>query len=336
MIAVLATSACSGAAAPTSGPSSPSPAPKPSSTPQASVPGPTATALTASPSPSPEPLPGGRLVYVALNEDGVASLVATNPDGTDTAPLLAIDIKGPPRWSPDGRHISVTADDADNHLFVGLVDPDGSNYVQFDNTDPTLELDCQSWSPDGLRLACAGFDGTDVTRNGIYTVRSSDGGDLTRVTTSPDGGHDVPTDYSPNGQQLVFTRESIEDEADRTLMVVSVDGSGARALTDRPLGPGRWSPDGTTILSDLGEEGESLVLVPVDGGEIRAIKIISDSLESAFYGNWSPDGQWIVFSGRASMSVDLWIVRVDGTNLHQLTDTPMGQWEEFADWTAPE
>ncbi len=165
-------------------------------------------------------------------------------------------------------------------------------------------------------------------------MRSSDGGDLTRVTTSPDGGHDVPSDYSPDGQQIVFTREGIEDEADKTLMIVNVDGSGARALSDRQLGPGRWSPDGKTILSDMGEEGESLLLVPVDGGEIRPIEIVSDDLRSAFYRSWSPDGEWIVFSGRASMSVDLWIVRVDGTNLHQVTDTPMGQWEEFADWTA--
>ena len=278
------------------------------------------------------PLPGGRIVYIALTEDGVGSLVATNPDGTDMRTLLPVG--NPARWSPDGRHISVVADDADDHLFVGLVDPDGSHYVQFDNPDPTLELGCFAWSPDGLRLACEAFDGTDESRNGIYTVSSSDGGDLVRLTTAPDGVHDIPTDYSPDGEQIVFTRQRLADESDTTLMIMNVDGSGARALSDRRLGAGRWSPDGKTILSDLGEEGEELLLVPVDGGEIRPIEIISDNLNSAFFGSWSPDGEWIVFSGRASKSVDLYIVRADGTNLTQVTNTPIGQWEDGADWAA--
>lgn len=289
------------------------------------------TAADPSPTTLPAARPSGRLVYIALNEDGVGSLVATNPDGTDTTHLLPAG--NPPRWSPDGRHFSVVADNADGLLFVGLVDPDGSHYIQFDSPDPTLNLGCFAWSPDGLRLVCEGFDGTDHIRTGIYTVNSSDGGDVLRVTTAPDGFQDVPTDYSPDGEQITFTRQRLADESDTTLMIMNVDGSGARALSDRRLGPGRWSPDGKTILSDAGEEGEELLLVPVDGGAIRAIEIISDSLTSAFYPSWSPDGEWIVFSGRASKSVDLYIMRADGTNLHQLTDTPMGQWEEFADWT---
>jgi Tol biopolymer transport system component len=320
-ISILATAilltACSGQA------TTPSVSPTAASSPAVSP----TTAATSSLAMSPVPLPGGRLVYSQWIGE-VGSLFTTNPDGTDTTPLLPV--AEPPRWSPDGRHISIVADNGDGLVFVGLIDPDGSHYVQFDSPDPTLNLGCFAWSPDGSRLACEGWDDTDLSRNGMYTVRASDGGDLVRVTTSPDGAHDIPTDYSPDGHQIVFIRGKEGEHAE--MMVVNVDGSGARALTDRKLGGGRLSPDGKTILTD---NGEKLLLVPIDGGEIRTIEIVSDGgPNTAFSASWSPDGEWIVFSGKASKSVDLYIVRVDGTQIHQVTDTPIGKYEDAADWTA--
>jgi Tol biopolymer transport system component len=319
LAAAILTTACSGQA------TTPSVSPTAASSLAASP----TIAATSSLEMSPVPLPGGRLVYAQWIEEETGSLFTTNPDGTNTTPLLPVG--NPQRWSPDGRHISVVAENSDGRLFVGLIDPDGSHYVQFDSPDPTLDLGGFAWSPDGSRLACEGWDDTDLTRNGMYTVRASDGGDLVRVTTCPNSCHDIPTDYSPDGAKIVFTRQRLPDEADATLMVVNVDGSGARALTDRKLGGGRLSPDGKTILTD--SEG-SLLLVTIDGGEIRTIEISVGGLETAFSGSWSPDGEWIVFSGRASKSVDLYIVRVDGTQLHQVTDTPIGKYEDAADWTA--
>jgi Tol biopolymer transport system component len=283
--------------------------------------------------PSPAPLLGGRLVYAQFIGD-VGTLFTANPDGTDVRRLLPTGTGELPRWSPNAGRISVLANKNEGHLFLAMVDPDGSNYVQFNYPDPTLNLGCFAWSPEGSRLACEGWDDTDLSRNGIYTVRSSDGGGLTRVTTSPDGAHDIPTDYSPDGHRIVFTRGKPEDEGKHDkMMVVNVDGSGARALSDQKLGQGQWSRDGKTILCD---DGEKLLLVPIDGGEIRTIEIVSDGgPKTAFFGSWSPDGEWIVFSGRASKSVDLYIVRRDGTDLHQVTDTPIGMYEDAANWGVP-
>jgi Tol biopolymer transport system component len=285
-------------------------------------------ATTAQPSPTvaATALPGVRLVYSRFVDDR-GSVFTINPDGTDTKPLV---LPGgvPPRWSPDGRRISVAEDNPQGHLSVGLADPDGHNYVQFDSPDPTLELAGMAWSPDGSRLAAEAWDGTDVTRNGIYTVRASDGGDLIRVTSCPKGCHDIPGDYSPDGRQIVFIRQQLPDEADTTLMVVNVDGSNARPITDQKVGGGRWSPDGKTILTDA--DG-SLLLVPLDGGKTTKVEIAADATLKAFAGSWSPDGEWIVFSARNETSVDLYIVRTDGTDLHQVTDTP-GNWEDGADW----
>jgi len=126
----------------------------------------------------------------------------------------------------------------------------------------------------------------------------------------------------------VFIRINPADEEHGTLMVVDVDGKHERALTDRKVGlASSWSPDGKTILS---EADGSLLLVSVDGAQPRPIKIHATG--SAGRGAWSPDGEWIVFSlGVPPAGEDIYITRMDGTNLHQVTNTP-GKDEEFADW----
>jgi Tol biopolymer transport system component len=283
-------------------------------------------AVPQSPTTSPAALPGGRLVFARFVADVASGLFTMNPDGTETKPLLPTG-EGP-RWSPDGRHLSVVANNRQGRLFVGLVDPDGTQYVQFKSPDPTLDLGCWAWSPDAARLACEGWDDTDLARNGMYTVRASDGGDLVRVTRCPNGCHDIPTDYSPDGRQIVFTRQKFPDEADITMMVVNVDGSDAHAMTDERTGGGRWSPDGKTILADA---NGSLLLVPIDGSATHRIQIASNATLNPIGGCWSPDGEWIVFSGHSSTGFDLYIMRTDGTSLHQVTDTH-GVWEGDADW----
>jgi Tol biopolymer transport system component len=267
------------------------------------------------------PMPGGRLAYGRFSPDGSQVHVFTaETDGTDEKALLS-SVAEAPRWSPDGRHLSVVAESRQGLIFVGIVNPDGSNYVQFDSPDPTLNLGCAPWSPDASRLACEGWDDTNAARNGIYTVRASDGGDLSRVTTSPAGAHDLPGDYSPDGRQIVFSREGHQGT-----MFVNVDGTNERAMTNEG-GGGRWSSDGKTILTDA---RTWLQLVPIDGSPPSPI-LISGLATSR--GAWSPDGQWIVFSGIASSTTgaDIYIVRADGTDLHQVTNTP-GLDEEFGDW----
>ena len=285
---------------------------------------------TQSLAPSLAPLPGGRLAYGVFSPSGLA-LFTTNVDGTDTQPLLPLPKEAEqPRWSPDGRRLSVVIGSA--LVGNGLVNPDGSHFVPFKNPDRTLNLGCTGWSPDGLRLACGGWTWSeaDHARNGIYTVRATDGRDLIRVT-SPGGAFDGPGDYSPDGRQILFRRSIGLDDELGTLMVVNVDGSNAHVLTDQKVGlDNRWSPDGLTILTD---QGGSLRLVPVDGGPISTIRIDASPTVNASRAAWSPDGNWIVFTGIQSTSAgeDLYIVRKDGTNLHQITNTP-GVDEEFGAW----
>ncbi len=281
------------------------------------------------------PWPAGRLAYGRFDSSGVTPFTS-NTDGADERQLLPPHAEGP-RWSPDGTKLSVVASNSQGLIFAGTVNPDGSDYVQFESPDPTLNLGCFAWSPDGERLACEGWDETDPTRNGIYTVRSADGGDITRITQAPEDRHDIPGDYTLDGSQIIFWRANPEpDETgdDSHLMVVELDGSDERQLSDQLMGGARLSPDGTTILTEL---GSPLTLLPVGGGQATPIRIDGAPNGIAFGGAWSPNGQWIVFSFLPSNAAhaDLYIMRRDGTDLRQVTHTP-NQDEEFADWTASE
>jgi Tol biopolymer transport system component len=276
-------------------------------------------------SPSLAPALDGRLVYAwdGPTEPVIGSAAAGGGDEHEV--LAGAEL---PRWSPNGTTISVVAEGPQGLIFIGLINPDGTGYVQFDSPDPTLNLGCTAWSPDGERLACEGWDDTDSTRNGIYTVRASDGGDLTRITSAPDGTHDLPGNFSPDGSEIVFVRSELSDaEEVATLMAVKADGSGERQLTDQKVG-GRsdWSPDGRSILT---EADGRLLLVPAQGGAPAPIDLDVAGAH-ATRASWSPDGEHIVFS----MSVDgiappdLYTADVDGSNVIQVTKTPdLNEWD---------
>ena len=116
-------------------------------------------------------------------------------------------------------------------------------------------------------------------------MRASDGGDLTRLTTVPAGMGDLPGDFSPDGGQFVFKRAT--DEAAGPLMIVDVGGRAPQPLSDMPFGdPGRFSPDGTSVLTSAGNE---IMLVDLDG---TVVETIAEPGAVLFGPVWSPDGEW--------------------------------------------
>lgn len=279
--------------------------------------------------------PGGTNGKLVVNVDnsttGTEQVYTVDPDGTDLQ--LLYDNAEVGQWSPDGRQVGLTLSSGQQLLLN--VDTGATTDLGLSTRYPDLALFCGVWSPDGSRLACEGFGQTDGSLNGVYTVRSSDGGGLRRVTSDPNGD-DCPSDYSPNGNRLVITRAN---DTSYELDTVKLDGAGLKHIspdgTDFDFCSGSWSPQGNeiTFSAHVPDSDRSTIWVAQsDGSGLRQIPVPGcggNRSDSSSIGCsapvWSPDGQKIAFSRHSLLPndhFDLYTVNADGSGLSQVTNTP--------------
>jgi Tol biopolymer transport system component len=238
------------------------------------------------------------------------SLAAWSPDSRaivftrefgDTAQLYVLDsLAGTPRrivtgtlgfiafpdWSPDGTRILFSAG-THEHYGVYLIGADGSGLRPV--LQDTVTYRSPSWSPDGTEFAVSSY------RNGrseIRIVNLATG--AARTVLAPDSAYADFAQWSPRGSELLMTIYR----------------------GHQPL----YAPEPR-------EYGSSLAVLDLETGRFTAV---TDSRGLNNYGRWSRDGRWIVFqSNRYETtrsdsvplleSLELYIVRQDGTGLRRLT-----------------
>lgn len=298
--------------------------------------------LSGTPAAAKVPGPNGRIAFAQFEPAMGGTVTYTvNPDGSHAQPLFAPGSEFP-HWSPDGNQVSIFC--CDDGMAAHIVDPDSGSFRELAPPDPTLETHCAQWSPDAQRLACESFGMTDPSRNGIYSIRSSDGGGLARITSNA-GGDDIPGDYSPDGKRLVFVR--LDPDGEVGLFVTRLGGSGLRQITPRGMlvddfFGGSWSPSGSKILfaaRSAADHRLAIWLVKADGSGLHQLPItpmcggaFSDPRSSScFQPGWSPNGTKIVFTRISANGTreNIYTVNDNGSGLTQLTNTGRAQ---QADW----
>jgi Tol biopolymer transport system component len=251
--------------------------------------------------------------------------------------------------SRDGTQFTDMAPTPDGRGSACIFNVDGLGYRVLPIPDPTLELPGGTWSAGNSRIVSGGGDPNDPTRVGLYSRRSSDGGDLIRLTDAGTRA-DLPIQSSPDGSKLLFfrpdARNQTSDSAPQDLFVVGADGSGLTRLTPPGITTAvvssydsvSWSPDGTQVAV-AGANGpfwnttlRSVYIASADGSSFRRVGPLGNIWDAV----WSPDGRWIAFSMASKATggrFQLYLMRPDGSGVRQLTSGTDGLFSLHPTWS---
>jgi TolB protein len=263
----------------------------------------------------------GKIVFA---QDFPLTSFTIDPDGTDPHQIGPVESTFCTTWSPDSSKVLCQLF-SEEGVRPATANPDGSGFTLL---NPSLVLFCLNWSPDGSQLLCHTDEGADPAEAGLYTVRSSDAGDLVRVTADPPNGFDFPYGYSPDGSRILYAQFTDEQG---TLFSVKSDGSDPVQLSPPSLsvidldffdriGAG-WAPDSSRVafaarkLLLPGPFNTALFVVNADGSGLRQI---TPSGVGAVSSQWSPNGALIAFSSCCGIS-HAWVVHPNGTGLRRVT-----------------
>jgi eukaryotic-like serine/threonine-protein kinase len=152
-------------------------------------------------------------------------------------------------------------------------------------------------SPNGTR-AMVGiredrFDQWSVDLASGTRTRFTFGGGATSPVWSPDGREIVSSD----GNENLYLKSAAGDSKERLIYTADFG---------KKVRPTSWSPDGALIAMDLLAQSTDLWVLPLKPGATPRAFLQTPADET--YGQFSPDGKWVLYSSNESGRYELYLV----------------------------
>lgn len=173
------------------------------------------------------------------------------------------------------------------------------------------------WSPDGSRIAF-------VASNDVH-VMNSDGSGVVRL--SQDGAGYGGLAWSPGGNEVAAVQFG------GTIEIIDVTGNTSSQRSVAPQGgvvldafsPISWSPDGTSILFTgvTAAAGYELYAIDPNGAAQRQV---TSSTQAVSTGDWSPDGNQIVYAA----SDGIYLADANGANAVRILAASSVRWPSWS------
>jgi Tol biopolymer transport system component len=256
--------------------------------------------------------PSGHIVYTCrsgdrydicvMNADGSGQRRLTNDATGDLMPML----------SHTGQFVVFSRYVAGGQHEIFRINVDGTGLTQLTNNG--AENVQPSLSPDDSRIAFASNYGSSETFPFQIWVMSSSGYGQQQITFD---GSNADAMWSPDGRYISYASTR---GGSLQLWVMSPDGSGPSQITPNKDNIGQrhsWLPDGSGLLIYIGkdkEQNRSLYRVSLNG-TLRQLTVGTDDYSPEV----SPDGQWIAFVSSRGGNDEVYVMRLDGSDLQNLT-----------------
>ena len=216
-----------------------------------------------------------------------------------------------PAWSPDGKWIVYTSYAANNPDLI-MIDTAGEKRQTL-NRLPGLNA-APAWSPDMQKIALV----LSRDQNSeIYLLKKNR--KLHRLTRH--FNIDTSPTWSPDGKKIAFTSDRSGTGAPQIYIMDAEKGDSGKvtrisfgsSYNDNPS----WSPDGDKI-ANTSRQGRKFQISVYDLNTHKS-QVVTVNAGSAEQPSWSPDGRFIVFRKRVNGSFNIFIKRLGGDRVRQLT-----------------